>query len=105
MATPIRPKLPLGKPSSSVIFFQVFPPSCVMCIPEPSPPDLKNQGSRLCSHNVAISLFGLVGSIIKSATPVLLLINNILFQVCPPSVVLKTPRSGCSPHGEPMAPT
>src|SRR6056297_1427522 len=105
MATPILPKSPLGRPSSAVIFFQVSPPSCVMCNPLPSPPELKNHGSLLCSHMAAISLFGFFGSITKSATPVLLFTNNTFSQVSPPSVVLKTPRSGCSPQGEPMAPT
>ena len=105
MVIPIRPKLPFGKPSSSVSFFHVLPPSCVMCKPLPVPPDLKNQGSRLCSHMAAINLLGLLESITKSATPVLLFTKRILFHVSPPSVVLYTPRSGCTPHGEPIAPT
>src|SRR6056297_3206295 len=105
MATPILPKSPLGRPSSAVIFFQVLPPSCVICSPLPSPPELKNQGSLLCSHMAAINLLGFVGSMTKSATPVLLFTNKTFSQVSPPSVVLKTPRSGCSPQGEPIAPT
>ena len=105
MAIPIRPKFPFGKPSLSVNFFQVLPPSCVICNEDPSPPELKNQGSRLCSHMATNSLFGFVGSMTMSATPVLLFVNNILFHVFPPSVVLNTPRSGCSPQGEPIAPT
>ena len=74
-------------------------------MPDPSPPELKNQGSLLCSQSAAINLLGLFGSITKSATPVLLFANSIFCQVLPPSVVLNTPRSGCSPHGEPIAPT
>ena len=105
IATPIRPKSPFGNPSSSVIFFHVLPPSCVMCNAEPFPPELKNQGSRLCSHMAANSLFGLERSITKSATPVLLFAKRIFSHDLPPSVVLKTPRSGCSPQGEPIAPT
>ena len=105
IATPILPRSPAGKPSSSDNFFQFLPPSCVMYKPLPEPPELKNQGSRLCSHIAAINLLGLVGSIIRSATPVLLFTKRTFSQVSPPSVVLKTPRSGCSPQGDPMAPT
>ncbi len=76
-----------------------------MCIPEPSPPELKNQGSLLCSQSAAMSLLGFLGSITKSATPVLVLAYKTLFQVYPPSVVLYTPRSLCVPHGDPIAPT
>ena len=105
MASPILPNSPSGSPSFSVLFSQVFPASCVIKIPEPSPPELKNQGSLLCSHNATINLFGFVGSITISPTPVLLFENKTLLHVFPPSTVLKTPRSLCAPQGDPMAPT
>ena len=76
-----------------------------MCNPEPLPPEVKVQGLRRCSHMAAINLLGFVGSTTKSAAPVLALINRIFCHVFPPSVVLKTPRSGCSPQGEPIAAT
>src|SRR5688572_32704792 len=105
MAIPIRPSSPSGKPSLSVFLVHVFPPSNVMCIPEPGPPDLKVQGHLRCSHMFAISLFGLLGSITNSAQPVLLSTKRIFSHVAPPSVVLNTPRSGCSPQGDPIAAT
>src|SRR5688500_5489412 len=105
MAIPIRPSSPSGKPSLSVFFVQVFPPSKVMCIPEPGPPDLNVHGHLRCSHMFAINLLGLLGSITNSAQPVLLSTKSTFSQVAPPSEVLKTPRSGCSPHGEPIAAT
>ena len=59
-----------------------------MKIPDPSPPELKNHGSLLCSQRATINLLGLLGSITISPTPVLLVAYNILFQVLPPSLVL-----------------
>ena len=53
----------------------------------------------------AINLLGLEGSITKSAHPVVSFAYKILDQVSPPSIVLKTPRSGCSAYGLPMAAT
>ena len=41
----------------------------------------------------------------KSAMPVFLFSYKIFFHDLPPSIVLKTPRSVCSPQGEPIAPT
>ena len=84
MATPILPKSPSGNPSLFDSFFHVFPPLYVICNPDPFPPELKNHGSLLCSHMAAISLFGFVGSIIKSAAPDLLFVNNIFSQLSPP---------------------
>ena len=56
--------------------------------PLPGPPDLKNQGSLLCSHIAAINLFGFSGSITKSPIPVLLFTNKIFLHDFPPFVVL-----------------
>ena len=38
-----------------------------------------------------------------SRPPVSLLTNSVFFQVLPPSVVLKMPRSSFGPNGEPSA--
>ena len=76
-----------------------------MYIPEPVPPELNVQGLRRCSHMAAISLLGFDGSTTKSAQPVFSFTYNDFVQVFPPSVVLNTPRSGCSPQGEPIAAT
>ena len=38
-----------------------------------------------------------------SRPPVSLLTNSVFFQVLPPSVVLKMPRSSLGPKGEPSA--
>src|SRR5688572_2001677 len=93
MDSPMRPRSPFGIPSSSVNRFQVAPPSYVTCRPDPGPPELKNHGQRRYSHIAAKSLFGLTGSITRSATPVRSLTYRTFVQVLPPSVVLKTPRS------------
>jgi hypothetical protein len=46
MARPVLPRFPLGRPSSSVSFFQVSPPSQLWYSPEPGPPERKIQGQR-----------------------------------------------------------
>src|SRR5688572_16249782 len=95
-ATPILPNCPAGKPSSLESFFHVLPPSTVICKPLPAPPLFKFHGVLLNCHIAAMSLFGFDGSITRSAQPVVSLAYKILFHVSPPSVVLKTPLSGCS---------
>src|SRR5687768_2773942 len=98
IATPMRPSAPFGIPSSSVNRFHVAPPSCVTCSPELGPPELKNHGQRWYSHMAAKSLFGLAGSMTRSAAPVRGSTYSTFAQVLPPSVVLKTPRSAFCPH-------
>src|SRR5687768_4809898 len=93
IANPMRPRLPFGIPSSSENRFHVAPPSYVTYNPEPGPPELKNHGQRRYSHIAAKSLFGFVGSMIRSAAPVLSLTYSTFVHVLPPSIVLKTPRS------------
>ena len=44
--TPMRPRSPLGRPSSSTARFQVSPPSHVEYSPDPGPPLRKNHGHR-----------------------------------------------------------
>src|SRR5215213_1651492 len=95
-ANPTRPKFPAGKPSSFPNFFQFFPPSTVRYMPLPPPPLVKLQGVLLCCHMLAISLFGLEGSITNSAQPLVSFVYKTRFHVSPPSTVLYTPRSGCS---------
>src|ERR1043165_2262407 len=85
MSTPMRPISPSGKPSLLVRFVQVLPPSNVMNKPDPGPPDLKVHGQRRCCHMAAINLFGLRGSITRSAQPVFSSTNKTLFHVSPPS--------------------
>jgi hypothetical protein len=53
----------------------------------------------------ANSLFGLPGSVARSAAPVRGSTYSTFLQVLPPSVVLNTPRSAFSPHAWPMAAT
>src|SRR5688572_8306604 len=98
IANPIRPRLPFGIPSSSENRFHVAPPSYVTCSPELGPPELKNHGQRRYSHMAAKSLFGLAGSMTRSAAPVRSSTYNTFVHVLPPSVVLKTPRSAFCPH-------
>ena len=76
-----------------------------MYIPEPSPPEVKNQGLRPYCHMAAISLLGFSGSITKSAHPVESFTKRVLFQVSPPSIDLNTPRSGFGPQAEPKLAT
>ena len=104
-ASPILPRLPSGRPSSSVRSTHVLPPSWVTYKPLPSPPLSKNQGSRRKDHIAANNLSGLDGSMTSSAHPVRSSTFNTCDHVWPPSVVLYTPRSGLSPHAEPVAAT
>lgn len=52
-----------------------------------------------------MTVFGSVGSIRMSITPVLPSTKCTLFHVFPPSSVLYTPRSSLSPYSRPRAPT
>src|SRR5688572_32649879 len=79
-ATPILPSCPAGIPSSLESFFQVLPPSTVICKPLPEPPLFKFQGVLLNYHMAAINLFGFDGSMTRSAQPVVSFAYKILFR-------------------------
>src|SRR5215469_7132591 len=96
-ANPILPYSPSGKPSSLPNFFQFLPPSMVRYRPLPGPPLLKSHGVRRCCHMLASRRLGLEGSITRSLQPEVSLVYRIFVHVSPPSVVLKTPLSGCMP--------
>src|SRR4030065_810885 len=89
-ATAILPSSPLSDAISTL--FQLFPASVVRYNPLPGPPDLKVYAFLWKSHIPAYKIFGLEGSIVRSAHPVPLLTKRIFSQVFPPSIVLKTPR-------------
>src|SRR5688572_8601986 len=102
-ARPMRPRLPFGSPSLSDRRRHVSPPSQLVQMPLPGPPEVKNQGKRRCSHVDASRCSGFDGSITSSNAPVRSFTYSTLRHVLPPSVVLKTPRSTPSLHAGPCA--
>ena len=95
-ATPILPSMPCGRPGLRVISVHVSPPSVDLNRPLPGPPLDIWYSTRYASHIAANITFGFVRSIATSTAPVLSSRNSTFFQVLPPSVVLKTPRSSLS---------
>ena len=103
--TPIAnlPSFPSGNPLW--ILNQFSPPSVDLYKALFSPPELNDQAVLLNSHIEAYKVFGLEGSIAKSAHPVELFRNKIFSQVSPPSVDLKTPLSSLSDQSAPKTAT
>src|SRR5678816_1581792 len=91
--TPILPRGRAGIPGLNVSSFHVSPPSVVFQRPLRPLPEFIPQGVRWNFHMAAYRIRGLVGSIERSVAPVLSLRKSSFFQVRPPSVVRKTPRS------------
>src|SRR5437763_9812981 len=102
---PMFPQIPAGKPGLRVISVQWSPPSVVLNIPLPFPPDESSQGVRPACHRPAYKTLGLFGSIARSTTPVESSLKRIFSHVFPPSCERKTPRSGLGAHTCPKAPT
>ena len=105
MDTPILPFNPSGKPGFLVILFQLSPPSNDIYIPDSGPPLSNLQKLLFACQIVVINILGLPGSILKSAAPELLLINNTFFQFTPPSLDLNIPLSELGPKACPNAAT
>ena len=93
---PILPIMPAGRPGLRVISVQVSPPSVDLKKPLPGPPLDIWYSMRYASHSAAYITLGFLRSIATSTAPVLALRNSTFFQVLPPSVLLKTPRSSLS---------
>ena len=89
--------MPAGSPGLRVISVQVSPPSVDLKRPLPGPPLDIWYSTRYASHSAANITFGFLRSIATSTAPVLSSRNSTVFQVLPPSVVLKTPRSSLGP--------
>ena len=105
MAKPMRPNSPSGRPSSSVRSTHVLASVVGDVQPAAFATDVNVQGWRRKDHIAANNLSGLEGSMTSSAHPVRSSTSNTCDHVWPPSVVLYTPRSGLSPHAEPVAAT
>src|SRR6185436_2180082 len=82
---PMSPQIPCGSPGLRVISVQVSPPSVVLNIPEPAPPDTSIHGRRYACQKPAYRTFGLFGSITRSTTPVESFRNRMRSHVLPPS--------------------
>src|SRR5688572_7871856 len=99
-ARPMRPSsFDGGRPFVSR--FHVWPASVLLKMP-PSLKPTSTRGSfhlRRCRcHAPAYRMFGSLGSIARSFTPVFGLILSTCDHVLPPSVVLKMPRISFSTH-------
>src|SRR5215469_11821010 len=95
-ASPTLPRP--GMTSVPAIKFQVAPPSVDLYTPLPGPFDggyTLHGGRRVCQR--AAKTVCVSGEAARSIAPVSLSLNKTLFQVWPPSVVRKTPRSGFGP--------
>ena len=104
-ATPIRPIIPDGSPGLRVISVHVSPPSVDLKSPEPGPPLDIVYSFRNASHSAAYITFGFARSIEMSIAAVLSSRKRTLRHVVPPSVLLKTPRSGFGAECFPNAAT
>src|SRR5688572_12965292 len=102
---PMSPQIPCGNPGLRVISDHVSPPSVVLNMPEPAPPETSCHGRRCACQKPAYRTFGLLGSITRSTMPVESLRKRIFSHVVPPSFERKTPRSGLGPYTWPSAPT
>src|SRR5947209_16881779 len=105
MLTPIFPMIPDGRPGFRLISAHVSPPSVDLKRPLAGPPLDSDHGVRNTSQMAAKRTFGFWGSIARSTAPAELVRKSTLFQVCPPSLDRKTPRSSFGPYGWPSAAT
>src|SRR5437762_5898474 len=85
--------LPISSGKPSFILSHVSPSSVDLYRPLPGPPLMTFHGSRPCSHIAAYRIRGFVMSIDSSAAPVFSSTKRTFFQVLPPSLDLKRPRS------------
>src|SRR5215204_399777 len=67
------------------------------------PPLMMSHPLRKPLYIAAYRMSGFSQSTSMSRPPVSLLTNSVFFQVLPPSVVLKMPRSSLGPNGDPSA--
>src|SRR5205809_6006132 len=105
VASPMRPIMPFGSPGACVISVQFWPPSVDLNNPEPGPPLDIVYSLRNASHNAAYMTLGFERSIEMSMAAVLSSRKSTFFQLLPPSVLLKTPRSGLAAECFPNAAT
>src|SRR6185312_309927 len=103
-ATVTFPQMPGGNPGWCEILVQWAPASVVLYSPLPGPPLDSIQWRRYACHMLAYRTCGFDGAIPRVIAPVLSSTYRIFFQVCPPSVVLNTPRSGLDTHPDPVHP-
>src|SRR5215467_1285453 len=101
---PMRPLVVSGKPLP-LISVHVFPASVDFHSADPGPPELRKYGPRTRCQLDAHTVFGFDGSSATSTNPALSEMNLMSCQVCPPSSVLYSPRSGLAFHGAPSAAT
>src|SRR5215510_11490182 len=94
--TPILPMVPAGKPGLRVISVHVSPPSVDLNNPLPGPPLDIWYSTRYASQSAANITLGFFRSIATSMPPDFASLNSTFFQLLPPSVDLKTPRSSLS---------
>ena len=96
---------PGGSPGLRVISVHVSPPSVDLNRPLPGPPLDIVYSRRNASHSAAYMTFGFRASIEMSTPPVCSSRKSVRFQVLPPSVLLKTPRSSLGALMRPNAAT
>src|SRR5580765_8124994 len=95
-ATPILPSTPFGNPGLRVISIQCSPPSVDLNNPLPGPPLDIWYSTRYASQSAANITLGFRRSIATSMPPDFASLNSTFFQLLPPSVDLKMPRSSLS---------
>src|SRR5688572_12327097 len=103
-ASAMRPILPAGRPLPASRVHR-SPPSSERQMPLPGPPPTKQHAVRRRWYVAANSVFGFDGSIAISVAPVFSSTYSTLFQLWPPFVLLKTPRSAFGPNRFPTAAT
>src|SRR5262249_39076129 len=99
----MRPMSPFGKPF--INFVHVPPAFGDLYTRLSGPPPTNCPTARRRCHVEAYSTSALFGSITMSLPPVSGLTSSTAFQVAPPSVVLKMPRSPPEDHSGPCAAT
>src|SRR5690242_2642263 len=100
---PMRPFSPVGNPRVTGV--HVSPPSVDLYSREPEPVGMPPKLLRWRVYVDARMTRGFVGSNATSLAPVFSSTYNTFFHVRPPSVVLKSPRSGLGPRMLPCAAT
>ena len=104
-ATPARPHSPSGSPCP-MICVHVTPSSTDLYSPLPGPYEVPFcPGFRMPCHSVAYTTRGFPGSKQRSIAAVTLSLYRTFFQLRPPSVDRKTPRSSFGPELWPIAAT